>query len=119
MAYTDGARVDSGQLVRACIAAVWLVLPTLAIADAPLPNAQALGIAEGVINYCGSVEPASADKVRQVISQLVQGASEQQLAEVRKSDEYRKAYDSVGDFTAKIDPRNAKRFCSESLAASK
>jgi len=48
-----------------------------------------------------------------MIKQLVQGASEQQLAEVRNSDEYRKAYDSVVDFVSKIDPRNAKQFCSE------
>ena len=48
-----------------------------------------------------------------MIKQLVQGAGEPQLAEVRKSDEYRKAYDSVVDFVGKIDPRNAKRFCSE------
>ena len=54
-----------------------------------------------------------ADRLRQMIKQLVQGASEQQLAEVRNSDEYRKAYDSVVDFVAKIDQRNAKNFCSE------
>jgi len=48
-----------------------------------------------------------------MIKQVVQGASEQQLAEVRKSDEYRKAYDSVVDFVGKIDQHNAKRFCSE------
>jgi hypothetical protein len=51
--------------------------------------------------------------MRQMIKQLVRGASEQQLAEVRNSDEYRQAYDSVVDFVGKLDPRNAKRFCSE------
>lgn len=49
----------------------------------------------------------------QMIKQLVQGASGRQLAEVRKSDEYRKAYDSVVDFVAKIDQRNAKNFSAE------
>lgn len=48
-----------------------------------------------------------------MIKQLVQGASGRQLAEVRKSDEYRKAYDSVVDFVAKIDQRNAKNFSAE------
>lgn len=119
MTGTGAARVRGGRLMRACVAGAWLFLPALAGADAPQPNAHALGVAEGMINYCGSVDPASAEQVRQVIKQLMQGASEEQLAEVRKSDDYRKAYDSVGDFTAKIEPRNAKHFCSESLAASK
>jgi hypothetical protein len=48
-----------------------------------------------------------------MIKLLVQGASDQQLARVRSSDEYRKAYDSVVDFVAKIDPHKAKRFCAE------
>ncbi len=109
----------SGTLMRAWLVGACLALPAVAGADAPQPDAHALGVAEGMINYCGPIDPASAEQVRQVIKQLMQGASELQLAEVRKSDDYRKAYDSVGDFTAKIDPRNAKKFCSESLAASK
>jgi hypothetical protein len=55
--------------------------------------------------------------MRQKIEQLVQGASAQQLAEVRNSDEYRKAYDSVVDFVAKIDERNVERFCAETPVA--
>ena len=39
----------------------------------------------------------------------MQGASAQRLAEVRNSDEYRKAYDSVVDFVAKIDEHNVAR----------
>ena len=95
------------------LACVCLALPPLAFADGPPPSAQALGVAESVINYCGPIDPAAADRLRQMIKQLVQGASEQQLAEVRKSDEYRKAYDSVVDFVGKIDQRNATRFCAE------
>jgi len=95
------------------LACIGLALPPLALADGPPPSAQALGVAESVINYCGPIDPAATARLRQMIKQLVQGASEEQLAEVRKSDEYRKAYDSVVDFAGKIDPRNAKRFCSE------
>jgi hypothetical protein len=46
-------------------------------------------------------------------------ASRETLAEVRKSDEYRKARSSVDDFVAKVDERNASRVCSGPLAASK
>ena len=97
----------------AWLACAWLALSPLAFADGPAPNAQALGVAESALNYCGPLDPVDADRMRQMIKQLVRGASEQQLAEVRNSDEYRKAYDSVVDFVSKIDPRNAKRFCSE------
>ena len=42
-------------------------------------------------------------------------ASHEDLDELRNSDEYRQAYDSVADFTAKVDEHNAKRVCSESV----
>ena len=85
----------------------------IAHADGALPNARVLGVNEGTLSYCGARDPAAAARLRQKIERLVQGASAQQLAEVRNSDEYRKAYDSVVDFVAKIPPHNAKRFCAE------
>jgi hypothetical protein len=111
--------MTSKRRIAARVAGACMVLTPLAFADAPAPNAQALGVAESVVSYCGSIDPAAADQVRQMIKQLVQGASEEQLAEVRNSDDYRKAYDSVGDFTAKIDPHNAKTFCAEAPGARK
>jgi hypothetical protein len=96
-----------------------LALSPVAYADGPVLTAQALGITEGVLNYCGSIDPAAAAKLRERIKQLVRGASEQQLADVRHSDEYRRAYDSVVDFVGKVDEHNAKRICSESPAERK
>jgi hypothetical protein len=72
-----------------------------------------LGVTESVLNFCGPRDPSAAARLRQKIKQLVQGASAQQLAEVRQSDEYRMAYKSVADFAAKIDEHNVKRFCAE------
>lgn len=63
---------------------------------------------------CGPLEPAAANRLRQKIGQLVEGVGEEQLAEVRNSNEYRKGYDSVVDFVAKIDPHNVQRFCAQS-----
>jgi len=65
------------------------------------------------VNYCGPIDPAATDRLGQMIKQLVQGASGQQLAEVRNSDEYRKAYDSVVNSAGKIAPRNAAQFCAK------
>jgi hypothetical protein len=97
----------------AWLTCAWLALPPLVYADGSAPSARVLGVAESALNYCGPLEPVAAERLRHRIRQLVQAASEQQLAEVRNSNEYRKAYDSVVDFVAKIDPHNAKRFCAE------
>jgi len=101
---------------------IWLVWAgwawgPIAYGDGALPNARVLGVNEGALSYCGVRDPAAAARLRQKIEQLVQVASAQQLAEVRNSDEYRKAYDSVVDFVAKIDEHNVKRFCAQTPVA--
>ena len=96
--------------------AAWAVAP-IAHGDGALPNARMLGVSESILSYCGSRDPAAAERLRQKVKQLVQGASVKQLAEVRNSDEYRKAYDSVVDFAAKIEEHNLKRFCAETPVA--
>ena len=85
----------------------------IAYGDGATPSARLLGVTESVLNYCGSRDPTAAARLRQRIKELVQGASEQQLAEVRNSDDYRKAYDSVVDFASKVDEHNVRRFCAE------
>jgi hypothetical protein len=101
------------------LAGLWLAVPLLAHADGPALNAPMLGLTESILQYCGPVDPAVAAKLREKIKQLVQGASEQQLAQVRNSDEYRKAYASVVEFVGKVDEHDAKRICSESPAERK
>jgi hypothetical protein len=75
------------------------------------PSAQTLGILEGALNYCAPIDPASADRLRGLIKQLTDGADDEQLAKLRQSDAYRGTYDSVMEFTSKIAPPNAKKFC--------
>ena len=81
------------------------------VAPAAAPNAQTLGIMESALNYCANTDPASAQRLRGLIKQLIEGANDEQLAKVRQSDEYRGTYDSVAQFTSKIEPLNAKKFC--------
>jgi hypothetical protein len=101
------------------LACAWLAFPALVWAEGPAPNAHVLGVAESVLNYCEPLDPAASARMRTIIGQLVQGVSQAQLDEVRESDEYRKAYDSVAEFVGKVDAPNAKRICSESLADAK
>jgi hypothetical protein len=91
--------------------------PTKVLADEPAPNAHAIGIAESMLKYCARVDADVALKLRDKVRTLEQRASRDELARLRSSDEYRKAFDSVTYFTGKVDEHNAKRLCSESLAA--
>jgi hypothetical protein len=81
-------------------------------------NPRMLGMTEAVFDYCAKADPKDAAKVHERLKRLVQGASSETLAAVRKSDEYRKARSSVDDFVAKVDERNARRLCSGPVAAS-
>jgi hypothetical protein len=97
----------------------WLLAPTLALADGQAPDGHALGIAESMQAYCDKAYPPATVKFRKQIKRLVDGASDEVVANVRKSDEYRRARGSMDDFISRVDERNAKRLCSERLAANK
>jgi hypothetical protein len=75
-------------------------------------NPRMLGMTEAMFDYCAKADPKGAARVHARLKRLVQGASRETLAEVRKSDEYRRARSSVEDFVAKVDERNASRVCS-------
>ena len=101
----------------ALLAYCGLAAPTLAQPDAKAPDARALGVTEAMLDYCTKAYPASADKYQFQVKRLTQGASQETLAKVRSSEQYRRAHDAEGDFVSRIDPRNAKRACSKPLVA--
>ncbi len=88
-------------------------------ADEPKVDGRTLGITEALLNHCGSIDPAAAERYRKQIRLLVQGASEAALAEVRRSEGYRKGRGSMEDFISKVDERNGKRLCAESVTPKK
>jgi hypothetical protein len=94
-------------------------LPWLMGADLAGPDAVRLGVTEGALTYCAPINPAVLDKLHELARQLTQGASEQQLAAVRASEAYRKAYDSVHGLVTSANERDAKRLCSKPAAEGK
>ena len=100
----------------ALLAGAALAGATLVQADSTGPDARMLGIAEGILTYCTKVDPPSADKYRERIKLLVQGASDATLVAVRNSDAYVKARGSMDDFISKVDEHNARRVCVNGLA---
>jgi hypothetical protein len=103
------------QLV--CVGAV--LAAGVAQADQPAPNAQALGITEALVGFCAKMDPDAAGKLDQIVKQMLNGQSDQALADLRGSDEYKLGHDSVDDFVAKVDEHNAKKVCANSLAEGK
>jgi hypothetical protein len=102
------------------IAAPGLTLAEEAAPDAkPGPNARALGMTEAILGYCAKVDPSAAVKYQERVKLLAQGAGEETLVEVRKSDEYQQGRDSVAELVGKVDEHNAKRVCSGFLAENK
>ncbi len=96
-----------------------LTIGASALAAEPDPGAQRLGIAEAMTVYCTKADPPAAGKFREAAKQLIKGRTKTALTELRHSDAYRRAFQSVVQFSAKIDEHNAKRFCGESLAPSR
>jgi hypothetical protein len=86
-------------------------------ADGPgsTPDAHRLGLNESMLKYCSSLDPDDAAKLRQRIGDLWHGASGRQMDRVRHSDAYKTAYQSVTDFVAKVDDRNARLACMDAV----
>jgi hypothetical protein len=109
------------RLIKASLGEVVLVasglvtVPAMADDARPTIDGRTLGITEVILNYCASIDPASADKYRRQVRMLTQGASETALAEVRSSEAYQTAHASMEEFVSKVDEHNAKKVCSESI----
>ena len=92
-------------------------LPLLAHGDQALSQqAKSLAIMDRVLQYCGTVDPGAAGKLRQKIQDLTKGLTQQQVADLRQTQEYQAAYASMEEFVGQVDEHNAKKVCSESLS---
>lgn len=95
-----------------------ILLPGLALADDTLPDARSLATVEAILDYCAKVDPPAASKYQDQIKLMAQGANDDELAKVRKSDEYLQQHASMDEFLAKVDEHNAKKVCAQHLVQS-
>ena|SRR5579862_4792507 len=96
-----------------------LLLAQPAGATEPVPSGQALGTAEALLSYCSKVDSAAAAQYQERLKMLVQDAGAQAIAEIRKSREYRQAYDEMTARVAQAaDQDHARRACAAFLAPS-
>jgi hypothetical protein len=94
-----------------------LVLAQPAQASEPAPSGLVLGTIDALLGYCGSLDPTMAARYQERTKVFVQGVDEEAVAEVRKSDEYKQAYDSTVELFRGVDEESTRRTCSQSLAA--
>jgi hypothetical protein len=111
-----GERTTMRVLRRVCLIAA-IVAPGIALTDAAAaPDATVLGTTEAILEHCAKIDPTAAAKYQERVKLLVQGADEQKVAEIRKSDAYRQAYDSTTARVGESDPETARRACAKFLA---
>jgi hypothetical protein len=96
-----------------CLSAM-LILSSLVLAKLPLPNA-ALGKVEGALDFCSQADPESAAKYQEKKKALVQGASDEDVAESRASQDYKDGYQSATDELSKEPKGEVKKTYSAAL----
>jgi hypothetical protein len=98
---------------------IGLLTAVLAHTAAWAVDAKALGTTEALLKYCAKADSGAAEGYRKQVTRITQGASSDTLAAVRGSADYLKAKTAVEEFVKKVDPHNARKMCSESVAAAR
>jgi hypothetical protein len=82
------------------------------------PDPKVLGTTEAILTYCGKFNPSSAEKYQEQIQQLTRGASDEAIAELRKSEEYRHAREAMDEALEKVDENDARKACTQPVGQS-
>jgi|SRR5450432_3904 hypothetical protein len=97
---------------------VLAMVAQFALADKPArPSGQSLGMVEAILSRCAQLDPTGAPQYEQRVQSMIQGVSEEVVAEVRKSDEYRRSYDSTAESLRDVSEHDALEACTRSVAA--
>jgi len=103
------------RIFRVVFMAAILALASLAVAKLSIPYA-ALGRVEGGLDFCAQADPQSADKYQTKKKEFTQGATPEELAEARESQDYKDSYQSANDELSKQPKDEARKSCAAALA---
>ncbi|HMK22927.1 MAG TPA: hypothetical protein VK466_11380 [Terriglobales bacterium] len=98
----------------ACVSAV-LTLGPLAFATLPVPSGV-LGKVEGALDFCASADAKSADKYQEKKKEFAKGATADELADARASQDYKDGYQSANDELSRQSKEEVKKTCAAALA---
>lgn len=96
-----------------CFAAT-LLITQLAVAKMPFTN-DIFGKEEGTLDYCARVDSPSAGKYQLKKKDLVKDVPENEVAEARKTEEYKAGYDWIDVELAKMPKDEIVSACAAAL----
>jgi hypothetical protein len=96
-----------------CLSVV-LVLPQLAVAKLPMPS-NSFGKLEGILDFCANADPQAASKYQERKKLVAGDASEQEVTEARKTQEYNDGYQTISEELAKLPKEQAAKACTAYL----
>lgn len=102
------------KIVRGFCFSALLAVTSLAFAKLALPN-DIFGKIEGGLDACAKADPQSATKYMDKKKELAQGATDEELAAARASDEYKQGYAAGTDEIEKQPKDQAKKACAGAL----
>lgn len=91
-----------------------LLIPQLAGAKLPLQN-DSLGKIEGILDFCARADAQGASKYQERKKLIADDASEREVADARKAQEYQAGYQEMTDQLAKVPKEKVVTACSAFL----
>jgi hypothetical protein len=95
-----------------------ITIPQLTMAKLPFAN-DTFGKLEATVSFCSKLDPEGAAKYQGLGKLLVQGVPEKELAEARKTAEYKEAYEGMGTELDKVPKDRAIEACTSALGTKK
>lgn len=77
----------------------------------PTLTSSTLGVLEGTLDFCSKVNPQAADQIKEIRMQLTKDKSEDSLARMRKSQEYKESHGRISKQLAALPAKDAQQAC--------
>ena len=91
-----------------------ITIPQLTMAKLPFSNDE-FGKVERTLSFCTNLKPESAAKYQEIAKRYVGNAPAKELADARKTPEYKEAYESSGALLANLPKEQVNETCSALL----
>ncbi|KAA6464598.1 hypothetical protein DYQ86_01125 [Acidobacteria bacterium AB60] len=112
--YRRGEAAMNARVYRSLLFVGALLVPQLGGAQLQIPT-QAFGKMESVLDFCAKNAPQNTAKFDELKKKLAAALPEDQIADLRKTEEYKDAYDQEKTELAKMSKEKAAKTCSASL----
>jgi hypothetical protein len=106
-----GIFMKINRILFVCLA---IAIPQLTMAKLPF-SIDEFGKVERTLSFCSDLKPESAAKYQEIVKRYVGKATAKELAEARKTPEYKAAYESSGELLTNMQKEQVMEACSAFL----